>query len=161
MNSSRIPNSFLISGFHENRENSAAQTQPAMMAGTSGEIFSSACFHRMVQAISADGRKNSKLMILAVCGSFPRISVSQRINKLPPPTPNPLRNPSTVAIITAMGNDSNINSESLPIESERQGFCGAIRSELYDQIERPDSRQCRCRYNRAVLFSIFRLMVSR
>ena len=99
------------------KENSAAAMQPQSIAG---RIFLKGTVPwrwRNRVDMNADGRKNNKLMILASAYSMSATIVSQSISKLPPPTPNPARNPSTAAIEITTGKFSSINIEYLPIKS--------------------------------------------
>ena len=46
--------------------------------------------------------------------AIPKTRVSHKINKLPPPTPMPAKNPSTVETDSTTGKDSNIGTAHLP-----------------------------------------------
>ena len=112
-----IPNNFFkisTSTTMETQENSAAAAHPTSMVGTNGVTFNVPCLIRRIQATTADGIKNRRLMLRAVAGSICRIIVNHRISRLPPPIPSPDKNPNTVPMINVMGRDSNINIENLP-----------------------------------------------
>ena len=67
-------------------------------------------------AISAVGRKNSRLMFLAASNGICATSVSQRTSRLPPPTPSPDKKPSTALTNVINGIESSIDTENLPTE---------------------------------------------
>ena len=75
-----------------------AAIQPLTMAGREEEMEMVPCFHRKMLDMTADGIKKSRTMPLAVKESIPRTKVSQRINRLPPPIPRPVKNPNSIAI---------------------------------------------------------------
>ena len=69
---------------------------------------------RKILTLPAAVMKNIRLRILAIIGSMLMTSVNQRINRLPPPTPNPARNPRMIPIVTAIGILVNIDFLHLP-----------------------------------------------
>ena len=72
----------------------AAAMQPAI---TAGMIFltGTRSFRMVINvAITALGRKNSRLIVLVCSGLIPRTRVSHKISRLPPPDPIPARKPS-------------------------------------------------------------------
>ena len=96
--------------------------QPARIPGHIALISMMPCFHRKIVAARALGRKNSKLIILAIWYSVPATAVNHSSNKLPPPTPRPAKMPRIVLMST--GNKiSTINIAARPIESTDPILC--------------------------------------
>ena len=75
------------------RENNAAQIHPEMIAGRISFHCMVPFLSRKILTLPAAVIKNIRLIILAVPTSMFTTIVSQRISKLPPPTPRPARNP--------------------------------------------------------------------
>ena len=67
--------------------------------------------------INAEGRKNIKLMVLAIPGSRLTTIVSHKINRLPPPVPRPVRKPRTVPVAMVKGMLVSIGIGNLHIRS--------------------------------------------
>ena len=127
--SSSPPKSFFnrsMSSCVLNQEQRAAAVQPARIAGRTFLKSSFPCFQRKKDAMTADGRKNSKLTSLAWGCSMPSTRVSHKISRLPPPTPIPARNPNTVPTISVIASESTINTGYLPIRSVHPMPCAAI-----------------------------------
>lgn len=132
MSSSKIPNSFFMitmSSCLLRIEKTAALIQPQMIAGRILVRLSAPCFQRKNDAMTADGIKKSRLMILAALCSMFNTRVSHSIRRLPPPTPIPDRKPSELPISNMNGSESNINSVPRPRESAHPISGAAILSE--------------------------------
>ena len=124
-----MPNSFLskdTSSCLLSKEKQAALTHPAMIAGNTFLMSKEPCFHLKNEAITAEGMKNRRLMLLATLCSISSTRVSQSIRRLPPPTPNPDKKPRTDPIMIITGRLSSINIAPHPKGSESPAAGAAI-----------------------------------
>ena len=83
-----------------------AAMEPLIIAGREAEMDMVPCFQRKILEITAAGIKKSKTIPRAVKESVPSAKVSQRINRLPPPMPKPVKNPSSVPMSKFMAIDT-------------------------------------------------------
>lgn len=128
----------------------AAAIGPVKRAGKmllNGNDF---CLIRKMDAMTAEGKKNNRLILLAELCSTPRIMVSQRISRLPPPTPKPAKNPSRIPTAMQNQNESSIDIGSLPRESSLPKSGEARLREFAFHIFRPERHQRHCQANREV-----------
>ena len=119
--------------------------QPATMAGRTAFNFRDPCLIRKKHAVRAAGRKNIKLMIRAWSWGVFSTKVSQRISKLPPPTPRPARKPRTAPTARDIGTEFNIGIGSLPI---RSGFQDPGEAISPGSFFRRFQQECRRQYRR-------------
>ena len=98
----------------------AAKTQPAN-AGSMIFLYGiPPRIRRTALAVKAAGMKNMRLTVRAVCGSIFMTNVSQSSRRLPPPVPNPVRNPNIPpkkmekAVLLSINTESLRNRSSLP-----------------------------------------------
>ena len=83
-------------------------------------------FSLMALMIPALVRKNSRLIVWAICGSTPCIIVSHTKSSEPPPVPRPAKMLRRNPRINEKKNESSTGNGYLPIGSEFQGLDVAI-----------------------------------
>ena len=97
-----------------NTEKMPALMQPDKIPGSIFFIFNVPCFHRNIEEITALGIKNNRFIFLAAGWLIPMTNVSQRMRRLPPPTPIPARKPKIVPMVKRTGKLSSINTAPHP-----------------------------------------------
>lgn len=151
--SRRMPNPVLnipVLSCKPNQVARAAAIGPVMRAGKMRINGSDLCLSRKMDAMTADGRKNNRLMLLAALCSMPRIMVSQRSSRLPPPTPKPARKPSSIPTAVQNQKESSIDIGSLPKESSLPKSGEARLWGCVFRIFLPERHQRCCQANREV-----------
>ena len=112
----------------ESNEKIIAAAHPLIIAGRAERMESVPCLQRKMLEIIAAGIKKSNTMPRAVKESMCNTKVNHRISRLPPPIPNPVRNPRRIAMhrfkATGIGH--------LPKSPISPGLCGVIVPEFFD-----------------------------
>lgn len=129
-------------------EKTAAKIHPETIAGSSNRRERVPRRIRKMLAPAAQGRKNRRLIPRTDSGLSPRTSVSQRIRRLPPPTPIPDKKPRIVPMIKENGSVFNTGSGFLPIKSKLRVPDEANVRESVHRTFLPTGRQPGCRGGR-------------